>query len=103
MRFVVLLLLEVAMGHSGRGPVGSSDGPFIEAAAIRRGERDDDLPDYDALTGWLQRVPLTWLPDLFFRVCLFCIVRGVFQEGGMDRMIERAKQTAADPNGSVLR
>lgn len=81
----------------------SGDGPFAEAAAIRRGENDGDLPDYDVLTGWLQRVPITWLPDLFFRICLFCIARGVFQDGGMDRMIDRAKHEAEDPNGSALR
>jgi len=81
----------------------SGDGPFARAAAIRRGEKDGELPDYDVLTGWLQRVPITWLPDLFFRICFLCIARGVFREGGMDRMIERAKQEAADPNGSALR
>jgi len=91
------------VGHSGRGPVGSSDGPFIEAAAIRRGDRDDELPDYDVLTGWLQRVPMTWLPDLFYRICLFCIVRGVFQPGGIELVMERAKKAAEDPALAVLR
>lgn len=81
----------------------SKDVAYAEAAAIRRGDRDNQLPDYDVLTGWLQRVPLTWLPDLFFRICLACIMRGVFQEGGMERMILRAKQQATDPDGSVLR
>jgi hypothetical protein len=81
----------------------SKDGAYVEAAAIRRGEREGQLPDYEVLTGWLQRVPLTWLPDLFFRICLACIMRGVFQEGGMDRMITRAQQQASDPDGSALR
>lgn len=91
------------MGHSGRGPVGSSDGPFIEAAAIRRGDRDDELPDYDVLTGWLQRVPSTWLPDLFYRICLFCILRGVFSPNGMESVIDRAKKAAEDPAMAALR
>lgn len=81
----------------------SKDIAYMEAAAIRRGDHDDKLPDYEVLTGWLQRVPLTWLPDLFFRICLACIMRRVFQDGGMDRVIARAKNQASDPNSSVLR
>lgn len=77
--------------------------PFAEAAAIRRGERDDELPLYDVLTGWIQRAPLTWLPGLFFQICYMCIIKGVFRDGGMDATIQRARNTAADPAAAVLR
>lgn len=68
---------------------------FEEASAICRGEKDNELPDHAVLTGWLQRVPKTWLPDLFLRVAVLCIQRAVFSPGGMEAFVERAKVLAS--------
>ena len=76
--------------------------PFELAKAIRRGERDDALPDYEVLTGWLQRVPLTWLPALLGYVVTQCVVRNVFQPGKILPYCERAELLANDPT-SILR
>ena len=76
---------------------------FEEAAAIRRGERDDDMPDYEVLTGWIQRLPMTWLPGLLVRVAAMCVHRGVYREGGIEAAIERAKALGSDPTSEVLR
>ena len=45
---------------------GGQDDPFQLSREIRKGMHDDHLPDYEIITGWLQRVPETWLPGLFF-------------------------------------
>lgn len=76
--------------------------PFELAKAIRRGEKDDELPDYEVLTGWLQRVPVTWLPALLAYVVTQCVVRNVFQTGKMLPYCERAELLANDPT-SILR
>jgi hypothetical protein len=76
--------------------------PFELAKAIRRGEKDGELPEYEVLTGWLQRVPITWLPALLGHVVAQCVVRNVFQSGKMLAYCERAELLASDP-ASVLR
>lgn len=76
--------------------------PFALAKAIRKGEADDQLPDYEVLTGWLQRVPVTWLPALLGYVVTHCVVRNVFQPGKMVPYCERAELLANDPT-SILR
>ena len=73
-----------------------------KAKAIRRGEIDDQLPDYEEMTGWFQRVPVTWLPGLLTRVVSQCVIRKVFQVGKMLPFVERAEGIANDPN-SMLR
>lgn len=76
---------------------------FDKAGKIRRGELDDELPDYEVLTGWIQRLPETWLPGMLFRLVVACELQQVFQEGGMERAIQRARAYARDPAQSVLR
>lgn len=71
--------------------------PFALAKAIRKGEKDDELPDYEVLTGWLQRVPLSWLPALLAVIVTQCAVRKVFQSGKMIPYCERAEKLADDP------
>ena len=84
-------------GYSGDEQIAQRNKERREAKAQKEREqiRDDEMPEYEIITGWLQRVPMTWLPDLFFRICVLCIMRGVFQAGGMERVIERAKSHAA--------
>lgn len=76
--------------------------PFELAKAIRRGEKDDELPDYEVLTGWLQRVPVTWLPAVLGYVVTQCVVRNVFLPGKLLAYCERAELLANDPT-SILR
>lgn len=85
------------------GDTQQPENKFEEAAAIRRGERDDDMPDYEVLTGWIQRLPMTWLPGLLVRVAAMCVHRGVYREGGIEAAIERAKALGSDPTSEVLR
>ena len=79
------------------------DEPFDRAAKIRRGECDDEMPAYDELTGWLQRVPITWLPGLLVRTVELCVIRKVFQGNGLKTVVSRAKAKATMYPGSVLR
>jgi hypothetical protein len=77
---------------------------FQRAFAIRNGELDDEMPTYEELTGWLQRVPDTWLHGLVFRVVSLSVVKNVFnQDGGLERTVERAKQAGKDHPQTVLR
>ena len=73
---------------------------FKLAGEIKRGEHE--LPDFDVLKAWIQRAPMTWLPALLAQTVTCCVVKGVFQEGGMCSFVERAAAMAADPT-SVLR
>lgn len=77
--------------------------PFERAKAIRRGELDDEMPDYDELTGWVQRVPMTWLPGILAQVVTCCAVRKVFTSGGLSRFVERAERDAVDISKASLR
>lgn len=80
----------------------SSD-PFEREKAIRRGDLDDEMPGFSELTGWLQRVPITWLPGLLVRTVAMCVIRGVFKDGGMERAVQRGIAIGTDPNLSALR
>lgn len=77
--------------------------PFERGAKIRRGELDDELPDYDELTGWLQRVPVTWLRGILARATELCVIREVFQPGKLITFVQRAEQRAAEHPAGVLR
>ena len=70
--------------------------PFERAKQIRRGELDDEMPDYSELTGWLQRVPVTWLPGLLADAVQLCAIRKVFQDGKLIPFCERAETKAGD-------
>jgi hypothetical protein len=75
---------------------------FEKAKLIREGKLDDELPDYEELTGWLQRVPVTWLPSLLSACVHQCVVQGVFREGGLAQFVKSAEERSADPT-SILR
>lgn len=53
---------------------------FNEEKEIREGKRDAFMPGFEVLTGWLQRVPLTWLPSLLIHVVSHCVRRKVFKD-----------------------
>lgn len=76
--------------------------PFQLAREIRRGERDSEIPDYDVITGWIQRVPVTWLPGLLVQVVTCCVVRKVFQAGKLLPFVQKCESEAGNP-ASVLR
>lgn len=68
--------------------------PFDKANQIRSGELDDQLPDYEEMTGWFQRAPMTWLPGLLIAVVQQCILRNVFKEGGLERIVAASIKSA---------
>lgn len=76
--------------------------PFERARLIRKGELDNEMPDFEELTGWLQRVPQTWLPALLAACVQQCVIQNVFQEGGMNQLVSVTATAAKDPS-SVLR
>lgn len=78
-------------------------GLFEKASQIRKGALDDEMPSYDELTGWMQRVPETWLPGLLMRLVSMSVIRGVFADGGLEKTVERAKQQALENPQGVLR
>lgn len=73
------------------------------AGEIRRGERDDSLPDFEVITGWFQRVPMTWLPGLFHALVMQCLFKNVFQPGGMQSRIQYCEKIFAEGDERVLR
>ena len=68
--------------------------PIERARQIRAGEIDAELPDYEELSGWLQRVPMTWLPGLLIDTVKQCVVRSVFKDGGLERIVAAAIKQA---------
>lgn len=66
--------------------------PFEKAKAIREGELDDQLPDYEEITGWFQRVPITWLPGLFIQLIGVVVARKVFKPGKVSEMAAKAEE-----------
>ena len=75
--------------------------PFERAAKIRKGELDDEMPDYNELTGWMQRVPITWMPGLLIRVVELCVIRAVFRD--TDSLLLTAARVAKRTPLDVLR
>ncbi len=74
-----------------------------KAKQIRRGELDDDLPDCEVITGWIQRVPMTWLPGLFHAIAMQCGIRNVFRPGGMQSRLTYVEKIVAEGPNAVLR
>lgn len=77
------------------------DDAFSKAKSIRSGE--GELPAFEELTGWIQRVPDTWLPSLLLRVATLCFARGVFAGDGINAYIEVARQNGTNASESSLR
>lgn len=76
--------------------------PFERAKKIRTGELDAEMPSYDELAGWLQRVPMTWLPGLLRQCVASCVHDDVFQPDALKLFVEVAEREAKDP-ASILR
>lgn len=76
--------------------------PFERARKIRKGELDNEMPPYEELTGWIQRVSVTQLPGLLSACVHACVVQDVFQEGRLLEWVKAAEVNAKDPN-SILR
>lgn len=75
--------------------------PFEKAKVIRSGEMDNEMPSYDELTGWIQRVPITWLPGLLRQCVSTCHNKEVFRTGIVP-YVQRCVDICNDPN-SMLR
>lgn len=77
--------------------------PFERACKIRRGELDDEMPAFEELTGWFIRCPDTWLPGLLKRIVVQCVIRKVFQDGGLERVVQRSIEIGKNPSAAILR
>ena len=57
---------------------------------------EDDLPHYVQLTGWIHRVPLTWMPGLLAACIDACVANRVFieGEGGLQSFVKKAEARA---------
>ena len=62
------------------------------AALIRDGKLDNEMPCFEELTGWLQRVPMTWLPALLSHTVHQCVLQGVFQDGKLVEHVKAAEK-----------
>lgn len=76
--------------------------PYERAAKIRRGELDDEMPDFESLKAWLARCPKTWVPALLYTIVVKAVVEGVYRDGGLQAQVDRAVRIASEPN-SMLR
>lgn len=76
--------------------------PFERARLIREGKLDNERPDYDEMTGWIQRFPATMLPGLLSQCVYACVAEDCFVEGGLAVFVARAEQNAKHQE-SVLR
>lgn len=81
--------------HKDGCPMKSAD-PFERAKDIRKGKLDAEMPSYEDLTGWLGRVPMTWLPGLLIRTVEMCVIRRVFKDGAILPVVERAIEKTGD-------
>lgn len=78
--------------------------PFEKARKIRKGELDDHIPDFEEITGWIQRVPMSWLPEILRRVVVASIDKKVFVEpNGLRDFVEIAKRKHNSPGHGILR
>lgn len=77
--------------------------PFERASKIRKGELDHEMPMFDELTGWIQRVPKTWLPALLRQVVSSTLHHKVFQDGKLVPYVQRLQNIWNEPHHGVLR
>lgn len=63
--------------------------PFKLKKEIRKGIHDKEIPDYEIITGWIQRCPMTWVPGLLIDVVYRATVSGVFNKGGLLKVAEQ--------------
>lgn len=80
-----------------------NDDPYAKSKAIRKGELDNELPSYEEISGWFQRVPITWLPALLSACVHQCAVKGVFQDGQLIEFAKAIEAKAKGPAAGILR
>lgn len=77
--------------------------PFEKAKAIRRGELDHEMPMHDELTGWISRMPRTWLGSVLRAVVARMAKEPFFKDDEtLHRYIDNCLAAARDPY-SMLR
>lgn len=81
----------------------SDDNPFERARQIRRGDLDDEMPMFEELTGWVQRMPMSMLPAMLTQVIASCLHKGVFKEGKLVSFVCRMVDQWDEPGHGVLR
>lgn len=54
--------------------------PFQRARDIRAGKLDNEMPDYEELTGWMQRCPKTWIGGLLAHVVHRAAIEPFFRD-----------------------
>lgn len=81
----------------------SENDPFERAKKIRSGELDSELPHYEELTGWIQRMPATMLPGILRQAVVASIHKKVFVDGGLLRFVERCEAEFNTPGHGALR
>ena len=72
---------------------------FQREKDIRSGKLDSERPSFEELTGWLGRIPKTWLPALLLKVVDMCERQHVFVEGGLVRAVSKCVEQAKEPIG----
>lgn len=70
--------------------------PFERARRIRAGELDGEMPSFEELTGWLGRVPITWLPGLLAKTVEMCVLCEAFRPDKLLPFVQRAFDSAGD-------
>lgn len=81
----------------------SKKAAYAEAGEIRRGERDDDLPDFEVIKAWISRCPATWMPALLRQAVVSSLAKDVAAPDGVRRIVEMAVDDFGRPGGGALR
>lgn len=78
-----------------RGVSEKSVDPFEREKLIRSGKLDYQMPSYEELTGWLQRVSISFLPALMCKAIEAVAIRKVFKDNAAQlRVMQRALEGA---------
>lgn len=71
---------------------------FEREKQIRAGELDGEIPGYEEITGWFQRVPQTWLGGILIYSVKMCVIRGFFADDeALQRVVAKAIADARNP------
>ncbi len=72
--------------------------PFEREKLIQAGELDDQMPGYEEMCRWLERMPTTWLPGLTARCAQLAVLRPAFKDkSAAVRFCTRAIEVAGMP------
>jgi hypothetical protein len=75
-----------------------SKAEFAKAKAIRLGQRDDQIPSTEEMTGWFQRVSVEKLRHIFRKVLAACVRRKVFDGDELLEFVKFVEKKYSDPN-----